>query len=69
VVYFSKSVSYQAGREPATAIKKRTYSKYSTVIQFLTTNNAVNLSGLYSQMDFFALNILFTVCSIAVAYF
>ena len=48
---------------------KRTFSKYSTVIQFLTTNNAVNLSGLYSQMDFFALNILITVCSIAVAYF
>ena len=48
---------------------KRTDSKYSTVMRFLTTNNADNLSGLFSQMDFSALNILIAVCSIAVAYF
>jgi hypothetical protein len=33
------------------------------------TNNAVDLSGLNSQMFFSALNILITVCSMAVAYF
>jgi hypothetical protein len=47
---------------------KRTDSKYSTIMRFQTTNNAVHLSRLYSQMDFSALNISITVCSIAVAY-
>ena len=60
--YFKKSFSYLVCRAPATASNEELFQFF----RFLTTNNSIKLSGLYSQVDFSALNIFITVCSIAV---